>query len=355
MRVEFLVKMDQNIQTIGSLRKSRQLHTTVEKRIAQVLSKVVPDFHPVAEPLGLAGGRNDLMLFEFSGKKVLFEIFATASQVSRDLRILDKTKADVKIAVIVDKEVDPKVLEHFLRENPEDNYPFIFIGELLNDQPIECLLKLRQLIVGDEEAIFQRILLKKLSAPNFIEKCRQEGIDIPDEKAINSGYITFQQIFVTLIAAKLRKLGVNQERLIALMRWISGRDVAGYAIMKISAGFNTFLYTDMGGTMAVYSDRELVDWLAISYEFSKPYVLLSLNAVVYEILDKFLLQDMEIDRSIRITIGRSTIYKTPYGRDVELSIPRNTRRIMVFLPSRPMSDEKEEVTGLEYQSIMDFY
>jgi len=61
------------------------------------------------------------MLFEYSGHKILFEVFATRSQVSRDLRILDKTDANKKIAVIIDKEVDHTVLDAFIKENPEDN------------------------------------------------------------------------------------------------------------------------------------------------------------------------------------------------------------------------------------------
>jgi hypothetical protein len=67
-------------------------------------------------------GRNDLLLFDFQGRKVLFEIFATKGQVSRDLRILDKTRADKKIAVIIDKEVDPGVWEQIHKEKPEGNY-----------------------------------------------------------------------------------------------------------------------------------------------------------------------------------------------------------------------------------------
>src|SRR5262245_45462992 len=91
------------VEQIKSLRKDHLLHGHVEGELIRLLNLVAPDFHPVPEIQGLAGGRNDLMLFEYSGGKLLFEIFATKSQVSRDLRILDRTKADVKIAIILDK------------------------------------------------------------------------------------------------------------------------------------------------------------------------------------------------------------------------------------------------------------
>lgn len=98
-------------QTLLTLRKANRLHTAVEDALMELLKEAVPDFHPVKEPQGIAGGRNDLMLFEFSGRKVVFEIFATRTQVSRDLLILHKTKANKKIAIIIDKEVDAGVFE----------------------------------------------------------------------------------------------------------------------------------------------------------------------------------------------------------------------------------------------------
>ena len=145
-------------------RKAQLLHGEVERRLIQLLARVLPDYHPVQEPQGLAGGRNDLMLFEFRGRKVLFEIFATKSQVSRDLRILDKTKADVKVAVIIDKEADPGVWERIHKENPEDNYPWLFISELFVDALLPVTeLKLRELVLGDEEARLRRVLRQELS------------------------------------------------------------------------------------------------------------------------------------------------------------------------------------------------
>ena len=77
---------------------------------------------------------------------MLFEVFCSRSQVWRHLRILDKTDADIKVAVIVDKEVDSAVLAAFLKENPESDYPFLLISELFEEPPIMCSLKLSELV-----------------------------------------------------------------------------------------------------------------------------------------------------------------------------------------------------------------
>src|SRR5262249_23612680 len=144
-------------------RKQQALHDLVENQLVQVLKVVAPGFLPVKEIQGLPGGRNDLMLFDFQGRKVVFEVFASKSQVSRDLRILDLTKADKKIAVIIDREVDSGVWEKFHRENPENNYPWIFVSELFDRTAIErTALKLRQLVLGDDEAFFQRLLRERM-------------------------------------------------------------------------------------------------------------------------------------------------------------------------------------------------
>ncbi len=166
---------------IAALRKAKKLHTEVENRLSSLISQISIDYIPVKEPVGLAGGRNDLLLFEFSGRKVLFEVFATRGQVSRDLRILDKTKANIKIAVIIDREIDPKVFDAFVKENPEDNYPYIFISEVFEETPKMISLKLRQLIFGDDNAKFQRMLhlrieIAKLASLNIFKEWRDEGI-----------------------------------------------------------------------------------------------------------------------------------------------------------------------------------
>lgn len=114
----------------------------MENHLIKVFNKIFPSSIAVKEIQGLAGGRNDLIFFEFNKRKVLFEIFASKSQVSRDLRILDKTNADVKIAIVIDKEVDESVIQQFLKENPENNYSFLFVSELFNHNGIYKLVEL---------------------------------------------------------------------------------------------------------------------------------------------------------------------------------------------------------------------
>jgi len=321
-----------------ALRKSRKLHPMVENRLIKLLGNVTPDLHPLKEPQGLAGGRNDLMLFEFSGKKVVFEVFATYSQVSRDLLILHKTQADVKIAVIIDQAVEARVFDRFLRENPDDTFPFVFIGELFEDPPMSCYLKLRELIAGDEEAKFQRMLRAKLSTTSFLNWCKQHGINVFSKDEVESREVSYAQIFITTVLSKCRSLGVAQEQLEKLGQWLSQEKALNYIFLKVDLGFNMFLYTDLEGHFAAYSDMELVDWIRAGHLFSQPHVLLSLNAIIYEFEDKFLVsKELSLNpaRKISITIGASQVFKTQTGRDVICSLPRNVESVVLLPPMLP--------------------
>lgn len=352
----------QYINWIQKVRKAKQLHGIVENRLIQILNKIIPEYNPIKEPQGLAGGRNDLMLFEFNGRKILFEIFATKNQVSRDLRILDKTKANKKIAVIIDKEVDNGVFEKFIKENPEDNYPFIFIGELFEKSLIhDCALKLNELIRGDEDAKFLRMLNQKISHKNFIEICKKKGIDIITKEDIKEGNITFQKIFVTFVLRKLQNLGVKKDYLMELGKWMSETKLIEFIARKIDWGFNLFLYTNFKGHMAIYSSIELLDWIRIGYEFTEPHILLPINSIIHDIVDKYFNNTdnkIELNKNIIFNIGQSSLYETENGRIVNFSIPKNAKEIRIFKPYlfyKKGEKKPKELSYTDYLNMMEFY
>jgi hypothetical protein len=330
---------------IADLRHSRRLHTTVENRLAELMGRIAPGYHPIKEPLGLAGGRNDLLLFEFTGRKVLFEVFASRSQVSRDLRILDKTDADIKVAIIVDKEVDSAVLAAFLKENPESNYPFLLISELFEEPPIMCNLKLRELVLGDEEAKFRRMLRARIPREDFFSVCRKEGIEVFSQEDIQAGSLTFAKVLITVTMAKCLKYGVARERVRNLGQWLSTDGLIEFVLRKVSAGMNVILYTDFLENFAVYSDTELVDWIRASYLLPQPYVVISLNAVIAEIDEKYLKGDVKIlgDHKPSIYLGSSQVYESTEGKMVVVSLPKDTSSIMMIPPAENTKSAQEIV------------
>jgi hypothetical protein len=283
----------------------------------------------------LAGGRNDLMLFEFSGKSVVVEVFATASQVSRDLLILHKTKADKKIAIILDKEIDAKIFDKFLKENPDNVFPFLFVREIFEDTPISAYLKLKEIITGDDEAKFRRMLNERLSSENFIEWCQHNGIEVLSPDDLEGGEVTYSKVFVTIALVKLKKQGISKDKLRKIGIWLSEERTLEYIFMKVDIGFNMFLYTNLEDHFAAYSDMELTDWIRAGHYFSKPHILMSLNATIYEIEDQYLKSGVPFlnpERKISMTIGAAQSHETSTGRTVIYSLPSKVESVILLPP-----------------------
>jgi hypothetical protein len=343
------------LEQMKKLRKQKLFHSFVQARLIEMCQQWFPYLHPIKEIQGLAGGRNDLILFEFDGRKVLIEIFGTASQVSRDLRILDNTKADVKIAVIIDKEIDPQVFEHFLRENPESNYPFIFASEVVDpSRAHEGRLKLHELITRDEVRRLSRVI-EKLSTNafhRFLSECRRDALLVYTEDDIRQGTITFHKVFVTLVIRRLSELGIALPALKKLAKWISKPGAVDFVVQNMTLGLNMFLYTDLRENFGFYSDIDLLDFLRIGSEIAEAHVLMSMNSVFFEVLDKYYTKKvLDVPRRPQVFAGHSQVVETPSGRLVTFSVPLRTDKIVVYPPwagaDKKGMTEREIVRAIE--------
>src|SRR5687768_11633902 len=105
-------------QQILALRQERRLHSAVLARLRELLHVAFPEASAVSEVNATLGGRNDAIQFFHDGRRTVFELFATASQVPQDLRLLEQCEADARVAILVDREVDSKVSDEFFRKRP---------------------------------------------------------------------------------------------------------------------------------------------------------------------------------------------------------------------------------------------
>ena len=143
-----------------------------------------------------------------------------------------------------------------------------------------------------------------------------------------------------MICAKILRQGFQRESLKKLAAWLSKPGALDYALMKVSLGFNVFLYSDLQENFGFYSDIELLDFLRIGFKIDAPCILLSMNATIYKVIDICFGGDIDMDRGIAFTIGASQIFETETGRNVTFSIPATrstTRRHRPSAP-RPTSD-----------------
>ena len=278
-------------QSILELRRRKQLHSIVEKRLTYLLRRVIPEEALVPEIYGVPGGRHDLMAFSFNGKRIVFELFFSPSQVSQDLRLLERSTAEKKIAILLDHEVDPKLSNEYFRKKP-DSFPFIWLKWVMKpDFEKICIQRLREII--DEKAVINqlRYLLESPVGENLERHLREQFDEI--NKIIGAKRKS-TELLEDLTPAKLaslrvinefRKKGIPLEKLRSLYAWLL--KATPHAFMIVGSGFQAFLITDLEGRHAIWSDGDLADDLILSPDVSKqPNVVLCLNDIINDILEE---------------------------------------------------------------------
>lgn len=133
-------------RAVRQAKKKNQLHPMAEARLADLLKRLYPQACPMPEVAAVPGGRNDLIQFFPNGRRVVFELFATPSQVPQDLRLLEQVPAGVKVAILLDQSINSKLSREYFHKKP-DHFPFLWLSQLLQPElEAECVRHLRDVI-----------------------------------------------------------------------------------------------------------------------------------------------------------------------------------------------------------------
>ncbi len=162
-------ELDQFIALATQAKARRRLHPDAERKLNSLLSRLYPDDIVVQEVFAILGGRIDLMQFAFNGRRAVFEFFFTPDQVPQDLRLLELAKAEIKVAILLDRSVNPAVAEEYVRKKP-DHFPYLWLSELMMpSKEAECLIRLREIV--DENASINRLRrVLSLKGGNIVEE-----------------------------------------------------------------------------------------------------------------------------------------------------------------------------------------
>lgn len=118
--------------TFKELRRARRLHSLTEKRLGKLLNLIYPDSYPKHEPAEMPAGRADLGFYFRDGKYAIFELFATTSQVPQDLRHLEQSAADARLAILIDPSLDDgAIFDAYFSKRPREPFPWIILSEIL--------------------------------------------------------------------------------------------------------------------------------------------------------------------------------------------------------------------------------
>lgn len=118
---------------LKALRRARQLHPQVEARLQQLLGKARMDGFALPEGWGLAGNhRTDVVAYLHERNILHLEIFGSASNVHRDVNILLMSQADVKVALIMDEEADPRVAKAYFGVVADNRFHWFWLSQFLD-------------------------------------------------------------------------------------------------------------------------------------------------------------------------------------------------------------------------------
>lgn len=114
------------------LKRERKLHPLAEERLATLLQEIWPDAYPKPEPGEMPAGRSDLAFYFPDGRYAVFEIFATRSQVPQDLRHLEQSNAQARIAILTDRVLDNGLIyNEYYGKKARDPFPVLDLSEIL--------------------------------------------------------------------------------------------------------------------------------------------------------------------------------------------------------------------------------
>ena len=125
---------------------SHQVHAAFQNALQSLLSAEFPGTTAIPEVYAVVGGRNDLVQYAQDGKRAVFELFCSPSQVPQDLRLLERADAHWKIAVLLDKQINHDLATNFFRKKPE-GLPFLWLSQvIMPSKAADCRAMLRQLL-----------------------------------------------------------------------------------------------------------------------------------------------------------------------------------------------------------------
>lgn len=233
-------------EEIKGLRSKYRLHGKMAIALREAISSLFPDWAYVPEVAQTPGGRNDAVLFQSNGKSICFELFASKSQVDRDLMLLYESPAQHKIAVIIDREIDPSVSLAYYRKFPRAPFPVIWLSKVMLPENRRLLqIDLMRLILGSKtaEALHIADQLLRTAPERTFRQWQSKGIEIfagpPDVP-------NHRSVFTLLVASKIRRLGLPWGAVEGAAKIVN--ECWDFILSKISLGVPLFLVTHSGSS-----------------------------------------------------------------------------------------------------------
>lgn len=139
---------------ILELRSRNHLHDFVEWVLKRKIKETFSErFSLQLEKYGISNGRIDLALYHTPRTIIHFELIATCrnGHVFRDTSSLLASRADEKLAILIDEDLEENVAENFFKAIPDGQVRSVFLREILLDTHRAKFVALVEDLVGSAE------------------------------------------------------------------------------------------------------------------------------------------------------------------------------------------------------------
>lgn len=139
---------------ILDLRRGNRLHDFVEWALKRIIQQTFGErFSLQPEKYGISNGRIDLALYHTPRTIIHFELIATcrSGHVFRDTSSLLASRADEKLAILIDEDLEAGVAENFFKAIPDSQVNFVFLREVLLTTHKTKFVALVEDLVGSAE------------------------------------------------------------------------------------------------------------------------------------------------------------------------------------------------------------
>lgn len=293
------------ISEVRRLRKQHQIHGRVTSALTAAIGRIFPDWTCVSEISQTPGGRNDAVVFESCGDSICFELFASKTQVDRDLLLLNQSPAKHKIAILIDRDVDETVASAYYRKRPDKPYPVIWLSEVLVPERTSILsVKLAQFVLGSKLSYAFQVSrqLTQTAHHRIFAQWRARGINIYTGRG--SEKPTFVGVMSLLVVRRLRKLGLETANCEGAARAIN--DQFEFIIRQVLFGVPMYLVSH-GTTHSVLDISDFEMWLRGSVLAKEgDHAAILLNTVYAELLTLYkgdLPKPGNMDRMLELIYG----------------------------------------------------
>lgn len=128
----FFITLDALIPHLKQAREAHQLHKLIEGYISELASRLSNPFFTVKEIYAVAGARNDALSIN-PHREILWEVFGTEGRIEEDLRKLERDGKPnrLKVACVLDPEIDQKLFEKFTRARQGSDIIWIRTSDLM--------------------------------------------------------------------------------------------------------------------------------------------------------------------------------------------------------------------------------